>query len=84
MKTFPSPFSVFSEILSDKNRFRKLIVDTVSAVLDGYDTAASAARDYRDRFPAVTAEREQKGIQFFIIGFDPPNDIFPSYIDFFQ
>ena len=60
------------------NGLRQLVVDVVSAVLDGNGAAASAAGDHRDRLAAVAAQGKQKSVQLFIVGFDPLNDVFFS------
>ena len=61
---------------SDVNRFSKLIIDVVSAVLDGNGDAALTPRDYRDRFTGIAAERKQKRVQLLVISDDALNDIF--------
>jgi len=58
------------------NCFRQLIVDIISAVFDGHGAAAAAPGHYGNGLTAVAAEGKQERIQFFIIGFDPGNDIF--------
>jgi len=61
------------------DRFRQLIVNIVTAILDRYRTAAFPMCDYCDRFTAVAAQREKEGIQFFIIGFDFLDNVFFSF-----
>ncbi len=64
---------------SDDDSLSQLIVDVISAILDGNRTATSTAGNHRNRLTAVTAQREQEGVQLFIIGLDPLNDIFFSF-----
>ena len=71
-------------LMSDDDGFCQLIVDVVSAVLDGYRAAAFAMGDYRNRFAAVTSEGKQKCIQFLVIGFDCLDDVFLAFHCFFQ
>ena len=60
----------------------QLIVDAVSAVLDGDDAGASAAGDHGDGFSAVAAQREQEGIQFIILCGDVIDQIFSTQLCF--
>ena len=45
----------------------QLIIDTISAILDGNHTGASAPGDHGDGLSAVAAQRKQECIQFFIL-----------------
>ena len=63
----------------DQNGCRQFIVDIVSAILDGNSTATSAAGHHGDGLSAVTAQREQKCIQFLIIGVNALNDVFLTF-----
>lgn len=69
-----------SRDLSDHDRLSQLIIDVVPAVLDRHRAAALSAGNYRDRFTAVAAQREQKRVQLFIICFDPLNDVFFAFL----
>ena len=60
---------------SHDDRFGQLIVNVISAVLDGDSAAALSAGDDRDRLAAVAAQGEQKCIELLIIRFDPLNGI---------
>ena len=60
--------------------FRQLGIHAVSAVFDGNHTAAPAAGDHRDRLSAVATQGKQECIQFLVIGFDGPNDVFLAYL----
>ena len=65
---------------SDTDRFCQLIIDIVSAILDGDSAAASPAGNHCNRLTAVTAQREQERIEVFIIGIDPQNDILLTFL----
>ena len=62
------------------NRFGKILIDAVSAVLDRDDAAASQMRNDRDRFTAVTTKRKEKGVQFFIVDQDLFDNVFFSFL----
>ena len=79
LKTISGLSSAFI-IWSDNNCLRQLIVDVVSAVLDGNCTAVLPPCDNGDRFTAVTAQRKQKCIQLFIISFDPLNNVLFAFL----
>ena len=64
--------------LSHLNGSSQLVVDGVSAVLDGDGAAALAPGYYGDGFTAVAAQRKQKRIEFLVVGFDTADDIFFS------
>jgi len=68
----------------DHNWFRKLIVDIVSSVLDGNDTASLEMTDDGDLLTAVAAERKQKGIEFFVVGFYVNYNVFLVWLRLFQ
>ena len=63
----------------NQDSFCQLIVDVISSVLDGDGTTASSAGDDRDRFAAVAAEREEEGVELFVIRIDLFDDIFLSF-----
>ena len=65
---------------ADQDGFSQLAVDVVSAVLDGNHTAVSLMGDHGDRFTGVTAQRKQEGVQLFVVGFDPLNDVRFSFL----
>ena len=67
-------------VKSDYNSFRQLVVNAVASVFYGNYTSASAAGYDGDLFTAVTAERKQKGIKLFVIGFDSLNYIFAAFL----
>jgi hypothetical protein len=56
----------------------QLVVDIVSAVFDGYGAAAFSAGNHGNGLAAVAAQGEEEGIQFLIVGIDPPDNIFFS------
>jgi hypothetical protein len=62
--------------LCDPNCLGQLIINTVSAILHGNHTAASATGYHSDGFAAVTTQGKQKRIEFFILCFDPLDNIF--------
>jgi len=61
---------------SDEDSCSQLIIDIVSAVFDGNGATAPSAGDHRNGLAAVAPQREQKGIQLFVIGLDGPDNIF--------
>ena len=61
-----------------------MLVDAVSAVLDGHSAAAFSVGDYGDGFAGITAKGEQKSIELFVLGFDLPDDVFFSFNGFEQ
>jgi hypothetical protein len=63
-----------------RNGIRQLLVDAVSAILDGHHTSASAAGDHGNGFAAVATQRKQERIQFLIVGFNAPDDVFLSQL----
>ena len=70
----------FTKIALHDNRFSQFRVDAVSAILYGYYAAAPTAGYHRDRFATIAAQGEQKRIEFFVIGFDPLDDIFFAFL----
>ena len=64
---------------SDQNGLSQLLVDVISSVLDGDGATASSACDDRDRLAAVAAEREEEGVELFVIRIDLFDDIFLSF-----
>ena len=60
----------------------QLIVDAVSAVLNGDHTGASAAGDHGNGLPSVAAQRKQEGIQFFILCGNVVHHIFSTQLCF--
>ena len=65
---------------SDDDRCGQLVINVVSAVLDGNGKAASAAGDHGNGLTGIAAQREQECIQFFILSGDPADDVFGSYL----
>ena len=63
----------------NENGLCQLIVNVVPAVLDRNGAAALAAGHHGDGLSAVTAKREQKCIQFLIIGINALNDVFLTF-----
>ena len=61
-----------------------MLVDAVSAVLDGHGAAAFSVGDYGDGFAGITANGEQKSIELFVLGFDLADDVFFSFNGFEQ
>ena len=70
---------VMKELLSNDNCLSQLIIDVISAILDGYSTAVPAAGHYGDRLTTVAAQREQESVELFVIGFDGADDVFLSF-----
>ena len=66
-------------ISSNDDRFSQLIVDIVSAVLDGNRAAALPAGDHGHRLAGIAAQGKQKCIEFFVISVDPLNDILLAF-----
>ena len=66
----------------DTDSFRQLIVNVVASILDGYRAAAFAMSNHRDCFAGIAAEREKERVQFFVIGYDFPDDVFLSFCGF--
>ena len=64
----------------NQNSLCQLIVDAVSAVLDRDGTALSSFFDNGDRLAAVTAEREEEGVELLVVGLDFFDYIFVYYI----
>ena len=60
----------------NRDRFRQLIIHVISAVLDGNSTAAPSAGNDRNRFSAVAAQGKEKGVEGFVAGTDPVDQIF--------
>ena len=65
---------------SNDDRSRQLIVDVVSGILDGNGAAAPAAGDHRDGLACIAAQGKQKAIEFFIVRFDPLNDVLLAFL----
>ena len=74
-----SPVDTGEAVRSDLDGGRQLKVDVVSAVLDRNDTAARAAGHNGNRFAAVAAEREEKGIKLLIFRVDLADGVFFSF-----
>ena len=64
---------------TNDDRGRQLIVYVVSAVLNGNRAATSAAGNHGHGLAAIAAQGEQKAIEFFVIRFDPLDDIFFAF-----
>ncbi len=73
----PQPFNKKS-ILND-DCFRKLVINVVSAVFYCNIAAFFKVGNNRNRLAAVTAEREEECIEFFIVGFNSLDDIFFAF-----
>ena len=56
----------------------QIVIDVVSAVLDGNDATASAALDDGYRFSAEATERKQEGLEILVIRIYVYDDIFFS------
>lgn len=67
---------------SNDDRFSQLIVNIVSAVLDGYCASTSPAGHHSDGFAGIAAKRKQKRIEIFVVRFDPLNDIFSAFFSY--
>ncbi len=65
---------------SDDDGFSQLLIDIVPAVFNGNGTVILASGYYGNGFTAVAAEGEQKSVQFFVISFDPLNDILFAFL----
>ena len=65
-------------VLPDLDGGGQTVIDAVTAVLDGDNAGLSSPGDYGDGFTAVTAQGEQKRVQFFVVGLDPGDDVFFS------
>ena len=65
--------------LRNDNGLSQLIVDIVSAVLDGHGAVVLPAGHHGDGFAAVAAKGEQERIKFFIIGFDALDDVLLTF-----
>ena len=70
-------------ILNDDG-FRQLIVDVVSAILDGHGTTATPPGYHSNRLAAVAAKGKQECVQFLIVGLDGANDVFNSLLGLCQ
>ena len=57
-----------------------MIVDAISAILDGNNATTFATGNHRNGLATVAPQGKQKRIQFIIICFDPLNDIFITYL----
>ena len=68
----------------DQNCFCQMIVNTVSAVLDGNGAGLFSLSDNGDRFTAVTAEREEECIELLVVGIDLFNYIFLAFDSIFE
>ena len=73
----PLPF-----ITLDDDRFSQLIVNVVSAILDGNGAATSSAGNHRYGFTCIAAKGKQKRIEFFVISFDPLNDVLLAFFSY--
>jgi hypothetical protein len=58
--------------------FGQIVIKGITPILDGYDDAASAARNDRDRSAAVAAKRKKEGVELLVLGVDGGDDIFFS------
>ena len=67
---------------SNLNGSCQLIVDAVSAILNGNHAGASAPGDHGDRLTAVAAQRKQKCIQFFVFCCNISNSILSAKLCF--
>ena len=67
-------------LLLDHDSFGELVIDIVSAILDGHGAAALEMAYHSDRLAAVASKGKQKAVQLFIISFDPLNDVFFSVL----
>ena len=59
--------------------FRQLIVDIVSAILDGNGAAVTATGHNGDGLTGIAAQRKQESIELIVIGFDGFYDVFLPY-----
>ena len=59
----------------------QLAVNIISAVLDGNGAVAPAAGYDSDWLTTVAAQREQKGVKLFIIGFNAGDDVLRALWD---
>jgi hypothetical protein len=69
-------------ITLDDDRLSQLIVNVVSAILDGNGAATLATGDHSDWFATVAAKRQQKRLERFIISFDPLNDVLLAFFSY--
>ena len=60
------------------NGLGKLFIDIVATILDGHRAAASPAGYNGNGFAAVATKGKQESIQFFIVGLDTANMVFPA------
>lgn len=63
-------------VMLDYNGGSELVVDVVSSVFDGYDTASFETGDDRNRFSCIATERKEERVEFIIFGFDLFDDVF--------
>ena len=65
---------------SDQNGLSQLLVDVVSAILDGDDTTTPLVGDYSDGLAAVAAQGKKKAVQILVIGVDALDDVFLAFL----
>ena len=71
-------------LFGDDDGLRQLLVDVVSAVLNGNGQIPPAPGDHGDGLTAVAAQGEQKAVEFLVVCFDPLNDIFLTLLCIYQ
>ena len=67
---------------SDQDRVCQVVVNAVSAVLDGNDTSAATVGNDGDLLPRVTTEGKEERVQLLVIRFDSLDDIFLAFLGF--
>ena len=75
-KTGASRASLLCERASDADCLRQRVVDAVSAILNGNDTAVAAMGHNGDALSLVATERKEEGVKLLIVRFDRFDDIF--------
>jgi hypothetical protein len=78
LTTLPKKEEESSSFLLNDYSVSQVLVNIVSAVLDGNYTTASTVLYNRNSFTAEATEREQKRIKLFVIGLNSLDNVFLS------
>ena len=68
----------------DDDGLRQLIVDVVSAILNGHSTTATPPGHHSNWLTAIAAKGKQECVQFLIVCLDGANDVFNSLLGLCQ
>ena len=71
--------AAIEKVLRNEDRRGELIIDAVSSFFDGDHASASVTGDHRDRFAAVTTQREEKSIHFLVVRFKTRDDVLSAF-----